>query len=89
MYVCSKSQRKSSGEEDTCTAVQRLLSLIPDGQNIKHQVNGGRARCISHTCLRWVRCKIKKKMNLSVMSKFVYDTKNSNNIECFHGGELN
>lgn len=28
-------------------------------------------------------------MNLSVMSKFVYDTKNSNNIECFHGEELN
>lgn len=23
-------------------------------------------------------------MNLSVMSKFVYDAKNSNNIECFH-----
>lgn len=37
--IISKSQRKSSGEEDACTAVHRLLSLIPDGQNIKHQVD--------------------------------------------------
>lgn len=38
----------------------------------------------------WDRSGVRlKKMNLSVMSKFVYDAKNSNNIESFHGEELN
>ena len=38
VYVSSKPQRRSSGEELSCSVIQRVVSQIPDGQNIKHQV---------------------------------------------------
>lgn len=49
-HVFSKTASKVCGDELTCRAVHRLVTLIPDGQKMKHQVKQANYQKV-YTCI--------------------------------------